>query len=166
MKPEDKGILGRIGVVTLPHAHHLEPEFPVKVECGRVGGADLERDEATSSQPDHLNDLPQHRLANPQAPKIGVDGNVIDLGIFANLPEDDVADNFIESRVHDDQREGYRPMIDLAAKRALMPWIGKRSPLDLQDRSQIGNFHPSQKIELLGNLVVPYRLSSAWDLRK
>jgi hypothetical protein len=66
----------------------------------------------------------------------------------------------------DHEWKGNRPVLDFTAERAFMPGIGEGLIFYGQNRRQVLEFHPPQKIELLGKLGFFYRLSSACDLLK
>jgi hypothetical protein len=52
-------------------------------------------------------------------------------------------------------------VLDLAAEGALMPGVGKGQVFDLQDRGEVLLLHPPQVVELLGEFLAFYLLSSA-----
>lgn len=166
MKAEGEGVFGRVCVVASSHAHHPEPELSVEVEGGHVGWPDFESDEPCPPPSHELDDLLQDRLADPQAPEVRMDGDVVDLNVLADLPKDDVADDLVERRMNDHERKGYRPVLDFTVEGAFVPWVGEGVIFYGQDRRQVLHVHPPQEIKLLGKLVFFYRLSSAWDLLK
>src|SRR4030067_1606176 len=95
----------------------------------------------------------------PHPPEIGMQGDVIDLDVLAYSPEDDIADDPVERLMHDDQGKRDRPVLDLAAERALVPGVGKGHGFDLQDGGEVLLLHPPQVVVLYGEVLAFYFFS-------
>ncbi|MCK7470548.1 MAG: hypothetical protein MZU95_06960 [Desulfomicrobium escambiense] len=73
----------------------LEPELFVEVHGRRVRLPDLEGDEGRPGCPDLGDGEAHHGLAEAEAAAVGVDGDVVDLDVVADLPVDDVGDDLL-----------------------------------------------------------------------
>ena len=59
-----------------------------------------------------------------------MDGDVVDLDVLADCPENDIADDPAEGFMNDDQGIGERPVLDIPAERALVPGVGEGQMLN------------------------------------
>jgi len=80
------------------------------------------------------NDLSQEGLPETAAPKIRMNGDIINLNLLTYLPENNIADNLASWLM--DNNPGVRngPILNFSAEGALMPGIGKRKFLNGQNR--------------------------------
>ncbi len=165
MKPEDERVFRGHRVIASADPQQFEAELFVERQGRCVRGPDLKADKTRPPECDLLYDLPKHLFADPQPPEIGVDGDIVDLDILTDQPEDHIADDLVERFMDDDLRKRDRTMLDLSFESGFVPGMGKGQFFYLQDGAEVRYLHPPEVVELIRELDAFYFLSSAWDLR-